>query len=125
MSVHFVVLFICSRLGRHNKYWERVKMKLSDVKEVWAIVEGNLLFQNWTTKQNVNDFLKFLESHEDVIKKGWTRTSRRAFPFCLYELHIEYMGLEGFLEEEEGEREPFMFIDENKYLNDWYYKNVL
>ena len=99
-------------------------MKLSDAKEIYTIVKANLLFQNWTTKQNINDFIDFLESHEDVIKEGWTRASRQPFPFCLYELHIEYMGLEGFLEEE-AEETPLMFIDENKYLNNWFYKNVL
>jgi hypothetical protein len=100
-------------------------MKLSDIKEVYVMVEENLLFQNWTTKQNVNDFIDYIESQEDVIKEGWTRASRQPFPFCLQELHLEYMGYEGFMEEIEPDRAPLNFIDDNKYLNDWYYKNVL
>jgi hypothetical protein len=99
-------------------------MRLSDIKEVYVMVEENLLFQNWTTKQNINDFIDYLESHEDVKKEGWTRASRQPFPFCLQEFHLEYMGYEGFIEEPEGERAPLHFIDDNKYLNDWYYKNL-
>jgi hypothetical protein len=100
-------------------------MRLSDIKEIYAIVKQNLLFQDWTTKQNVNDFIEYIESQDDVIKEGWTRASRQPFPYCLDELHLEYMGYEGFVEETEPERAPLNFIDDNKYLNDWYYKNVL
>lgn len=96
-------------------------MKLSDIKEVYTIVKQNLLFQDWTVKQNVNDFIEYIESQENV---EWCRASRQPFPYCLDELHLEYMGYEGFIEEPEDERAPLHFIDDNKYLNDWYYKNL-
>jgi hypothetical protein len=99
-------------------------MRLSDVREIYSIVKTNLLFQDWTVKQNVNDFIEYIESHDDVIKEGWTRASRQPFPFCLDEFHMEYMGYEGFIEEPEPDREPLIFINDNKYLNDWYYKNL-
>ena len=100
-------------------------MRLSDIKEVYGIVKVNLLFQDWTVKQNVNDFINYIESQEDIIKDGWTRASRQPFPYCLHELHLEYMGYEGFIEEIEADRGPLMFIDDNKYLNDWFYQNIL
>jgi|tagenome__1003787_1003787.scaffolds.fasta_scaffold20935022_2 hypothetical protein len=98
-------------------------MRLSDIKEVYTIVKQNLLFQDWTVKQNVNDFIEFIEAQEDV-KKEWCRASRQPFPYCLDDLHLEYMGYEGFIEEPEEERAPLNFINDNKYLNDWYYKNL-
>lgn len=98
-------------------------MRLSDIKEVYGIVKGNLLFQDWTVKQNVNDFIEYIESQEDV-KKEWCRANRQPFPYCLHDLHLEYMGYEGFIEEPEEERAPLNFINDNKYLNDWYYKNL-
>ena len=100
-------------------------MRLSDIKEVYGIVKVNLLFQDWTVKQNVNDFINYIESQEDIIKDGWTRASRQPFPYCLHELHLEYMGYEGFIEEIEDDRGPLMFIDDNKNLNNWFYQNIL
>ena len=98
-------------------------MKLSDVKEIYEIVEKYMFFPDWTTKQQVKDFILWLQ--EVLIEERWTLSSRYPFPYCLHELFLEYAREEGFIEEEEDEKEPLMFIDENKYLNEWYERNVL
>lgn len=101
-------------------------MKLSDVKEVYGIVEKYLFLLDWTTRQHVEDFILWLEDDRELKEEGWNRASRQPFPFCLHELYLEYATEQGYLDEEEGQNETTDFIiDENKYLNDWYYTNVL
>jgi len=98
-------------------------MKLSDVKEIYELVEKYMFFPEWTTKQQVQDFVLWLQ--EVLIEERWALSSRYPFPYCLHELFLEYATEEGLIDEEEGRNETMAFIDENKYLNDWYYKNVL
>ena len=75
-------------------------MRLSEIKEIYAIVKEDLYYTNWTVKQNVNEFIKFIEDQED-IKRYWNRSSKEDFPFCLDELYLEYIEYEGFTEDEE------------------------
>ena len=78
-------------------------MKLSEIKEVYAMVQEELVYTNWTLKQNVNDFIEYIEGDKEV-KEVWNRSNKEAFPYCLDELHLEYLKYEGFVEEEEEER---------------------
>lgn len=73
-------------------------MKLSEAKHIFKVLAENGLYGNWTLKQNVNDFLEYVESFEDV-KAEWNRTSQEQFPFCLEELFKDYF--EEFGEDEE------------------------
>lgn len=100
-------------------------MKLSDVKEVYEIVEKYLFLPEWTTRQHVEDFILWLLDDKELREEGWNQASRQPFPYCLHELYLEYATEQGYIEEEIGQNEPLMFIDDNKYLNDWYYRNVL
>jgi len=77
-------------------------MKLSEIKEVYSIVKEDLYYTNWTLKQNVNEFIEFIEEQKD-IKEIWDRSNKKSFPYCLDELYLEYIEYEGFTEEEEVE----------------------
>lgn len=102
-------------------------MKLSEIKEVYAMVQEEMVYPNWSLKQNVNDFIEYIEGQED-IKRYWNRSSKEDFPFCLDELHLEYIKYEGFVEEEEEEgREELILryeLTETKMLIAEYQKSV-
>lgn len=72
-------------------------MKLSDIKFVYTLVGNNLLYTNWTLKQNVNDFIEYIEAQDDL---EWTRENREEFGCCLEELFEEYLRSEDPEEEE-------------------------
>lgn len=102
-------------------------MKLSEVKEIYAMIEEQMVYPNWTTKQNVNDFIEFIEGDKE-IQAIWNRSNREAFPYCLDELYLEYIKYEGFVEEEEEERDEEILIryelTETKMLIAEYQKSV-
>jgi hypothetical protein len=97
-------------------------MKLSQVKEIYTLINENCIFSTWSMKEQVNDFICYIESQED-IKYIWNRSQLQEFPYCLKELFFEYMESETY-EETEEEEEKF-YYNEDQYLHDWYYKNVI
>ena len=63
-------------------------MKLSEAKFIYTLVKENLIYHNWSLKQNVNDFIEYIEKQDDL---EWTRESREEFGCCLEELFKEYV----------------------------------
>lgn len=66
-------------------------MKLSDIKFVYNMVKENVVYGNWTLKQNVNDFIEYIEKQDDI---EWTRENKESFPCCLEEFFKEYRDYE-------------------------------
>lgn len=95
------MILLRSGKGPQKNIGGKRKMRLSDIKEVYALVEENMFLPNWTTRQQVNDFIEWLECQEDIKKEGWNRSNRNMFPYALDELFLDYAGYEGFLEDEE------------------------
>lgn len=100
-------------------------MKLTDSKEILRLFkEVGFDWYGQYTKQDVLDFVAWLEDHNDIKAEAWTRTSTNNIPYDLEELFLEFLNYQGFIEEVEEERTNFLY-NQDHFLNKEYLRNVL
>lgn len=101
-------------------------MKFSEIKEVYSMVKEDTLYPNWTLKQNVNDFIEFIETIE-IITRTWNRNDRNEFEYCFKELYAEYKETEDMYHESQKEEIEIILpweMQENSMIKNEYLKSV-